>query len=177
MLTARHALEGCRALYILKDGQVARAERVAISRDADLALVRSAIRPYLAATFAADPAVQGNRPVFAASYEELRHMPDRTKVLYNGFAVEGSAQTGEERFLLFSEASYGASGSSMLNGEGLVIGLVVGREAAGSLSGQSVVGAVSEAAMEAFLRHAGVSFQESGQAQISPLQARAPRAA
>ncbi|MCR6629204.1 MAG: serine protease [Magnetospirillum sp.] len=40
VLTARHAVEGCRNLYTLKDSRVARAELVAVSKDSDLALVR-----------------------------------------------------------------------------------------------------------------------------------------
>ena len=177
VLTARHAVERCRNLYILKDGRVARAELVAVSGDADLALVRGPIKPYLAATFAVEAASQGSRPVFAAGYAELHRMKDRTKVLYNGFALGDPARPDEMRFMLFSEAGHGASGSPVLNGEGLVVGLVTRREVAGNPSGQSVVVAVSENAIKSFLLQAGVAFREGGKAEIGPLQARAPRAA
>lgn len=177
VLTARHAVQGCQNLYTLKDGRVARAELVAASKETDLALVKSAIEPYLAAVFATDTAVRGSRPVFAAGYDALRHMKDRAKVLYNGFALDRSARTEEVRFMLFSGAAHGASGSPVLNGEGLVVGLVARRETAGALSGQSVVVAVSGSAIKAFLRQAGVAFRESDRAEIGPLQARAPRAA
>lgn len=175
VLTARHAIQGCSSLYTLKDGRVVRAELVAVSGDADLALVRSPIKPYLVATFATEAASLGGRPVFAAGYAELRRMKDRAKVLYNGFAVDRPGRPDEMRFMLFSEATHGASGSPVLNGEGLVIGLVARREAAGS--GQSAVVAVSGEAIKAFLRHAGAAFQEGDKAETGPLQARAPRAA
>lgn len=175
VLTARHAVQGCSSLYTLKDGRVSRAELVAVSEDADLALVKSSIKPYLAATFAVDVAAPGGRPVFAAGYTELRRMKDRTKVLYNGFALDRPAHPDEMRFMLYSEAERGASGSPVLDGEGLVIGLVVRREA--TRSGESAVIAVSERAIKSFLRQTGIIFREGRQAEIGPLQARAPRAA
>lgn len=177
VLTARHAVQECQNLYTLKDGRVARAELVSASKEADLALVRSAIKPYLAAVFAPDAAVRGSRPVFAAGYDALRRMKDRAKVLYNGFALDRPARAEEVRFMLFSGVAHGASGSPVLNGEGLVVGLVARRETAGALSGQSVVVAVSGPAIKAFLRQAGVAFRESDRAEVGPLQARAPRAA
>jgi len=53
VLTARHVVNGCQSLYLLKDGRVARAELVAVSDESDLALLHSSIKPYLAAVFAA----------------------------------------------------------------------------------------------------------------------------
>lgn len=177
VLTARHAVEGCGALYILKDGRVAHADLLAASDEADLALVRSSTKPYLAATFASVAEVQGSRPVFAAGYDVLQHMKDRNRMMYNGFTLDQRVEPGEMRFMLFSDADHGASGSPVLNGDGLVIGLVTRREAAGGLSGQGVVVAVSGAAIKEFLRRAGIAFHDGNQAEISPLQARAPRAA
>lgn len=176
VLTARHAVQGCSTLYTLKDGRVARADLVATSPDDDLALVRSTIKPYLAATFATDAEIQGSQPVFAASYDDLQHMKDRAKVMYNGFVVDRVRRPDEIEFMLYSGADHGTSGSPVLNGKGLVIGLITKRETTGGLSGQSVVVAVSGVAIQAFLRRAGVAFDESDGAQISPLQARAPRA-
>lgn len=177
VLTARHAVENCRDLYTLKDGRVARAELVAVSGDADLAMVRSAIKPYLTATFAADEEEEGKQPVFAAGYVELRRMKERTKVLYNGFALDRRGPPGERQFLLFSETDRGASGSPVLNGRGLVIGLVVARRSGGGVAGHNVVMAISGVAIRSFLRDAGVAFLSSGEAQLGPLQPRAPRAA
>ena len=45
VVTARHGIQGCRSLYTLKDGRVARAAVVAVSQEFDLALVQSSLRP------------------------------------------------------------------------------------------------------------------------------------
>jgi S1-C subfamily serine protease len=176
VLTARHAVDGCQSLFIIKDGHVARADLIAVSNDADLALLRSSVKPYLAATFAADDKVGGSQPIFSAGYDVLRHMQDRTAVMYNGFALNRQTRPNELAFSLLSEADHGASGSAVLDAKGLVIGLIVRRDIGGA-SGQSVVVAVSGSAIKTFLRHAGVSVQDSSQPQLGPLQPRAPRAA
>lgn len=177
ILTARHVVNGCQSLYTLKDGRVARAELLAVSDESDLALLRSSIKPYLAAVFAADDRVRGSQPVFAAGYDALVHTKDRGTLMYNGFSLNHQTRPNEVEVALFSGAEHGASGSPVLDSNGLVIGLVAKREMTGSLSGQSAVIAVSDAAIKAFLRHAGVAFHDSDQPQLSPLQARAPRAA
>ncbi len=174
VLTARHAVDGGGALFVLKDGQVARAALVATSDAADLAVIRSAIKPPLVAVFAAGDRLSANQPVFAAGYDELRHLKDRATLMYNGFALDRQTEPSEVEIALFSGATHGASGSPVLAGNGLVIGLIAKREAGAVGAGEVV--AVSVGAIKAFLTGAGIAFQDSDQAQVSPLQARAPRA-
>lgn len=177
ILTARHVVNGCQSLYTLKDGRVTRAELLAVSDTADLALVRSAIKPYLAAVFAADDRVRASQPVFTAGYDALAHTKDHGTLMYNGFSLNRQTRPDQVEMALFSGAEHGASGSPVLDSNGLVIGLVAKREMTGGLSGQSAVIAVSNVAIKEFLRHAGIVFHDSDQPQLSPLQARAPRAA
>jgi hypothetical protein len=176
VLTARHAVEGCGSLFTLKDGRVTRAELIAMSDEADLALVRSPIKPYLAAVFAANDQLPESQPIFSAGYDELRHMKDRKSLMYNGFAFSRQAGPNAVEVALFSTADHGASGSPVIDGNGLIIGLIAKREAAVGASGRTEVIAVSAAAIKAFLHRAGVGFRESNQSQVGPLQARAPRA-
>lgn len=177
VLTARHVVNGCQSLYTLKDGRVARAELLAVSDEADLALLRSSIKPYLAATFAVDDRMQSSQPVFAAGYDVLNHMKDRAALMYNGIVLDRKTRPNEVEFSLFSDVTHGASGSPVFDGNGLVIGLIIKREFTGGASGQSAVIAVSSSAIKTFLRQAGATFHDSDQPQLSPLQARAPRAA
>jgi len=94
--------------------------------------------------------------------------------MYNGFSLDRQSHPNEVEVALFSAAEHGASGSPVLDGNGLVIGLVAKREIIDGMAGRSAVIAISDAAIKAFLRHAGVAFQDSDQPQLSPLQARAP---
>jgi S1-C subfamily serine protease len=174
VLTARHVVDGCQSLYTLKDGRVARADLIATSDAVDLAVIRSSIKPYLAASFATADQVKRSQPIFAAGYDELRHLKNRTTLMYNGFALDPQSRPGEAQFAMYSGADHGASGSPVLDGNGLVIGLIAKREIAG---GQTVVIAVSGTAIKTFLHHVGVAFHDSDQPQLSPLQAHAPRAA
>jgi S1-C subfamily serine protease len=52
IVTARHVVEHCRLLYGEQRAQVVRAELIATSSSEDLALVRSGLKPLLAATLA-----------------------------------------------------------------------------------------------------------------------------
>lgn len=175
VLTARHAVEGCRALYVLKDGQVSRAELVVASEDADLAVLRAPVIPYLSAMFTADEQIRPSQPVFTAGYDELSRLKDRSTLMYNGVLLDRRSHPNEVRISLLSAVDHGASGSPVLDESGLVIGLIIRRELAAP--GHSEVIAVSASAIKHFLRRSGLAYDDSDQAQVSPLQARAPRAA
>ena len=187
VLTARHVIEACRSLFVIKDAQVARASVKAVSADQDLAVIASRIRPLLSATFARTSSVSVAQPVFAAGYEALRRMPDRATTLYNAFArsvMQSSA--GPIAFTLMSSATNGASGSAVLDQAGLVVGLVTGRAetsrgdaraVATRSDAASYVIAVQVDPIKDFLKKNGVAFRETNTPQLEPMQPRAPRAA
>jgi serine protease Do len=187
VLTARHVVEGCQSLFVIKDAQVARAKVRAVSAEQDLAVLVSGIRPLLAASFAKTVDVSSGQPLFAAGYKVLRHMSDRATTMYNALARSGP--TGMRRsgkLTLLSSAVNGASGSPVLNQAGLVVGLVTDRaqtsnedpRAFVTRSGPaSYVIAVSGDAIKAFLDANRVPFVETNVPQLEPMQAHAPRAA
>lgn len=186
VLTARHVVEGCQTLFVIKDAQVAHAKVKALSADRDLAVITSAIRPLLSASFVKRGNVSGAQPVFAAGYEVLRHMPDRATTIYNGFTRSGASDAGRPEFTLLSSATNGASGSPVLDQAGLVVGLITERaEAAGGdaravatrSDAASYVIAVPGDPIKTFLRASGVPFTETDTPQLEPMQAHAPRAA
>ena len=132
ILTAAHAVTGCASLYALKDGQVRRATVVARDDARDLALLDTGFKPHLSATFAATPEGSGGRPVFTEAYGELQRMPARQH------RVQWHDRPARRRFRdrAVAAGQAGASGSPVLGGAGLVLGMVVERVAVdGRLSG------------------------------------------
>ncbi|AIO30524.1 trypsin-like peptidase domain protein [Burkholderia cenocepacia] len=186
LLTARHVVDACRTLFVIKDARVARATVKAVSRDRDLAVVTSAIRPLLAATFAQRADMRAAQPVFAAGYDVLRHMPDRATTLYNAFTRADARGDASDEFTLMSAATHGASGAPVLDQAGRVIGLITDRATVSGDDARSVatrsdaasyVIAIRSDPIKTFLRTSGVPFGESDAPQLEPMQARGPRAA
>ncbi|WP_168735267.1 S1 family peptidase [Pseudothauera rhizosphaerae] len=190
VLTARHAVDGCRRLYALKDGRVAPAWVRATARDMDAAVLKTGLKPILAATFPVEtPASALAVPVFAEGYSALQAMPDRARAMFNAVTVPG-----RERFSMMSPVRPGASGSAVLGADGRVLAMVVERAVVSpgagdvrSLSrhagrrlpagGATEVAAVPAQAIKTFLRENFVGFDESEHAQLGHDQPGAPRAA
>jgi serine protease Do len=187
VLTARHVVDTCQSLYLIKDGQLARATIKAVSADQDLAVITSKLKPYLAASFIKTPDLSGGRPVFAAGYEVLRHMQDRSSMMYNALTrhnADESSNNGE--MTLTSSATHGASGSPVLDQAGLVVGLVTDRAEASNVDprayvtrsgASSYVIALSSDPIKAFLSANNVPFTETDTPQLESMQPHAPRAA
>src|ERR1700744_3536253 len=116
VLTARHVVETCKSLYLIKDGQVARASVKAVSADQDLAVITSKLKPYLTASFIKTPDLSGGRPVFAAGYEVLRHMQDKSSTMYNALTRHAPSEGSDNgEMTLTSSATNGASRSPVLD--------------------------------------------------------------
>ncbi|WP_407352065.1 serine protease [Luteimonas sp. R10] len=190
VITARHAVEGCKRLYALKNGRIAPVRVRAMSDDVDAAVLETGLQPLLAATFpvdAADGAVA--TPVFAEGYSALQAMPDRARAMFNAVTVPA-----EGRFAMMSPVRPGASGSAVLGADGRVLAMVVERASvsrgAGGVhflsrgsnrvlpaGGATEVAAVPAQAIKSFLRENAVRFDESERAQLGHEQPSAPRAA
>lgn len=188
VLTARHAVADCPSLYAVKNGQIVPAQLLAISPDSDVAVLQTTLRPLLAATFSesAEPPLH-SVSVFTEAYAELQRLPDRARLLGNALTVPGEPGSLQ----MVSGAKPGASGSAVLDGGGLLLGIVVERVAAGSGSSAgelslahaagrpgmaTLVRAVSSAGIRQFLQQAAIPFSQSGQAQIGSFQSPASRA-
>lgn len=193
VLTARHAVTGCRSLFVLKDGRVAEATVRATSSqpELDIAVLRSDIKPYLGATFPRSEALPAATiSVFSEAHGPLQRMADRSAVLGNALTVPGA-----EGLQLLSGAKPGASGSAVLDAGGLLLGVVVERIAAapgasggtlsrlpslsgsGAAAGSTRVRAETAARIKHFLRDNGVAYSESDTPQLGPQQSPAARAA
>ncbi len=186
VLTAKHAVTGCRVLYVVKDGRVSEASIRASSQDLDIAVLRTTLKPYLSATFAqTPPAPDASMGVFAESHSELQRLAGRATLMSNAMTVPGGAGLH-----LLSGARPGASGSAVLAGNGLLLGMVVERVGAAPhatghaltrgpsrpAGGATQVRAVTGAQVTRFLRDHHIPFDESDAAQLGPTQSPAARA-
>ncbi|WP_432241006.1 trypsin-like peptidase domain-containing protein [Herbaspirillum robiniae] len=188
VLTARHAVSECKQIFVVKHGKVATAEIAAVSNEDDVAVLRTTLKPLLAATISELPVpAEHSIAVFSEAYAELQHLPDRARLLGNALTVPG--QPGSLQMV--SGAKPGTSGSAVLDGGGLLLGIVVERVAAGSggVGGElsvshaqsragmaTLVRAVPGSEIARFLSQAGIPFAQSRQAQLSSLQSPASRA-
>ena len=190
VLTARHAVEKCKTLYVVKNGRIDQAWLRAIALGADLAVLKTRLKPSLPATFPIEAFEETTpKPVFAEAYGVLQEMPDRSRAMFNAVTVPGNGH-----FSMMSPVRPGASGSAVLGADGRVLGMVIERTANSrsprgtrSLSRYSTnhlpqgaateVGAVTYVEIKRFLRDNAVMFHESSQAQLGSGQASAPRAA
>ena len=184
VVTARHVVEGCNAVSLIKDGRSAPALVKNSSGSFDIAVLHSPMKPSVAAVFAKSTALERGDPVFAESYAVLRRMPDAAATLYNGF-VHAAASAEADHIAISSQAGHGSSGSPVLDEDGLVIGLIDERVsgygtttvAASPSSADNFVVALSGKAIKSFLVASGVAYEETAEAQLAPFQSDAVQAA
>ena len=193
VLTARHVVADCRAVYVVKDSRVVQAQVAALSQSLDLAVLGTALKPYLSATFAQTaPAPHSSIGVFTEAYGVLQRLPNRATLLSNAMTIPASGGDEENGLQLISGAQPGASGSGVVGASGLLLGVVVERvasgpgasgrvlsraaTAAGAPTGATQVHAISAAQVKQFLRDSGIPFSESDAPQIGPMQSPAARA-
>lgn len=197
VLTARHAVLHCPSLFVVKNGQVARATVRAVSNDIDVAVLQATLKPMLSATFiSTHPLYAHSMAVFSQSYTELQapeNRQDRARLLGNALTVPGQPGTLQ----MLSSAQPGASGSAVLDNGGLLLGIVAERVAAGNGSTRStdsnavvepmvsparqgmasIVRAVTADGIKTFLSQVSIPYAQSNTPQISTMQSPASRAA
>jgi serine protease Do len=166
MLTARHAAENCARLLVLKEGRTVTAHLVALSMNADLAIIKVPKTLGLAAVFPNQVVASANDMVFASAYDKLEASRG---VLANATIAANAGEAGA--LLIDSDITFGASGAPVLDGRGLVQGVVSRRIAARRVL------AVGAAEAKSFLAANGVPIDQDDRSQIAGASARADRAA
>lgn len=171
ILTARHVVQNCGRIVVVKEGRSMSAKLIAVSTPYDLALLRAPKTRGLAAVFPRSVTSAVNDMVFAADYATLPTMVTRGGTLAN--ASVGKTSGGEEagHIALNSPLTFGASGAPVLDSRGLVEG-VISRKT--SINRVLAVGA---AGAKAFLASSNVRLQEDDRPQISGSASCAHRAA
>lgn len=171
MLTARHAAEDCGRILVAKEGQVVAARVVALSSSVDLALIKVPKTLGLAAVFPRSVAVAANDMMFAAAYDTLPSMMTNGGTLANA-TVSSSFGGSEAGYLVIdSNVTFGASGAPVLDGRGLVEGVISHRTVINRVL------AVGAAEAKAFLASNGIRLVEDDRPQIAGAASRANRAA
>ena len=170
LLTARHAVDDCTRVIITKEGRAVAARVVALSSRSDIALIKVPRTLGLAAVFPQNVTASANDMVFVSAYDRLAGLK-RGGTLANA-TVSGAPGSRETGYLAIdSDATFGASGAPVLDGRGLVQGVISRRTTA------TRVLAVDAAEAKAFLASNGIHFDEDDRSQIAGAAPRADRAA
>jgi S1-C subfamily serine protease len=122
MLTAGHAAVDCTRLIVAKEGHVVAARVVAVSSQFDLALIQAARTLGLSATFSRSGKATVNDMMFAAAYDTLPGMMARGGTLANATVSANGTEAGY--LAIDSNVTFGASGAPVLDGRGLVQGVI-----------------------------------------------------
>src|SRR5262249_17969443 len=125
MITARHAVNNCSRVVISKERYAVGAQIVALSSRYDLALLKVSRTLGLSAVFPQSIGVTPNDLVFAAAYDTLPGMVSRGGGVLSNATVEtsfGGSETGH--LVIDSPVTFGASGAPVLDGRGLVEGVI-----------------------------------------------------
>jgi Trypsin-like serine proteases, typically periplasmic, contain C-terminal PDZ domain len=166
VLTARHAVDGCRGVYLLRPGLVIPLTVVAADDATDLALVRAPETLGEAGAFAPDPPPTDGQAVFTASYADLL-----------GHDIDGVLANGRP---ISSAAGAGTSGAPVVDRRGLGIGVVFARRhptgAGRRLGIAAPLMAVEGNRAKAFLADHGVVPEDRAQAPRPDHAARADAA-
>jgi S1-C subfamily serine protease len=169
MLTAGHAAVDCARMLVSKEGRVVSARVVAVSSQVDLALIQTTRTLGLSAVFPRTAKASANDMMFAAAYDTLPPMTVRGGTLANATV---SPTGGEAGYLAIdSTVTFGASGAPVLDGRGLVQGVISRR------TGVDHVLAVDATQAKAFLVANHVAIDEDDRPQIAGSASRANRAA
>jgi len=172
VLTAGHAVEGCRRILVTQNGETLEASLVARSKVKDLALLQVDRTLGSPAVFARETDVAKPELAFAAGYQTLPRLLAEGGALSNAVVTNSREPRGLQSDLeLISDASFGTSGAPVLGATGLAIGVVTHKASTGK-----VMAANGENA-KAFLIDGGIAIQQDDKPQLSAMQDRAAFAA
>ncbi len=171
MLTARHAVENCVRVVVAKEGRAISARVVALSTPFDLALIKIPRTWGLAAVFPRSVTAGANEMVFAAAYDTLPGMMGRGGMIANATVALNAGGSEAGHLAIDSPVTFGASGAPVLDGGGLVQGVISRRTTVNRVL------AVGAAESKAFLASNGVRFEQDDRPQIAGGGSRANRAA
>lgn len=171
ILTARHAVETCSRVIVEKDRHRVTARVAARSAQYDLALLKIYKTLGLSAVFPRTVVPHTNDMVFAGAYDMLGLLTAKGGVLANArvAAPPGASEPGH--IALDSPAAPGASGSPLLDRNGLVQGVISRRTMVNRVL------AVDASEAKSFLFANGIHVEQDDRPQLANSASRANRAA
>lgn len=171
LLTARHAVDDCTRVVVSKEGRSVAAKVLALSSRFDLGLIKVPRTLGISAVFPHTVTVSANDMVFVSAYDKLPKMTRHGGTLANATVSSGFGGSERGYLALDSDVTFGASGAPVLDGRGLVEGVISRRTM------MNRVLAVDAAESKAFLAAHGIHFGEDDRPQLAGGASRANRAA
>jgi S1-C subfamily serine protease len=178
MLTAGHVAAGCARVVVAKEGQAVAGRVVALSSQVDLALIKVPRTLGLSAVFPRSIKPGVNDMLFTADYANLAGMTARGGLLSNATLAANATRPGY--LAIDSDATFGSSGAPVLDGRGLVQGVVSQRVVTlpqRNVTSERHVLAVDATLTKAFLGAHRIAIDEDDRPQIAASGSRANRAA
>lgn len=171
LLTARHAVENCTRVMISKENRRLDARVVALSPRYDIALLKTGRTLGLAAVFPRTTTASINDMVFAGAYNSLTDARANRGMIANARVLSSFGGGEAGHLVIDSMVTFGASGAPVLDGRGLVLGVISRRTMVNRVL------AVGAAEAKAFLSSNNVRFAEDDGPQLAGGASRASRAA
>lgn len=171
LLTARHAVDHCASIAVTKETHRFAARLVALSERYDLALLKLPRTLGLAAVFPRTAVPGVDSMVFASAYSSLSDVPANRTLLANSRVLGRSGDSESGHLVIDSSVGFGTSGAPVLDGHGLVQGVISRRTMANRVL------AVGADEAKAFLAAHGVRVEQDDRPQLAAGASRAARAA
>jgi len=162
ILTNRHVVQGCRSIKTRDQHEL---EIVAVSEDADLALLRGDLEPPSVAVFRSGPALKLGEPVVAFGYPLPGLLSAKGNVSSGTISALSGLQDDNHFLQVSAPVQPGDSGGPLLDESGNVIGVVVGKLDSVKIAAitgdipQNVNFAVHLAAVKTFLSDSQVFYK------------------
>jgi S1-C subfamily serine protease len=129
VVTARHVVENCKKIVVMKNRNLYPVRRAVISKTMDISLLFPVIGVTEAAEIEADNTLHDGEPVYFLGDNVLRTTKSDRPALTNAFVATDQAEASTE--YLFSITGFGVpgySGGPVLNSKGHVIGIILGKQ-------------------------------------------------
>lgn len=166
ILTARHVVEVCRRVAVLKNRSLHPAPVAVLSDTMDLALLPISLPNAMPAGITADPVLHDGELLYFMGDNDLRAAKPGRPAIGNGFVADHQAEASQGYlFSISGNGVPGDSGSPVLNSDGHLTGLVLGRQASQMKWGSTLpaflydIRAVTPIAIRAFLGANGILYR------------------
>ena len=131
VVTARHVVQNCKKILVMKDRNLYPVRRAVISQNMDVSLLFPVVPGAEPAVIEADNTLHDGEPVYFLGDNDLRTSKNDRPVLFDALvALNQAKESTEYLFQITGSASPGYSGSPVLNTQGHVIGIILSTQKA-----------------------------------------------
>jgi S1-C subfamily serine protease len=178
VVTARHVVQNCKKILVMKDRNLYPVRRAVISHNMDISLLFPVALTAQPAVIEADNTLHDGEPVYFLGDNALRASKSARPALFDAVvALNQTRESTEYLFQISGSAVPGYSGSPVLNAQGHVIGIILGTQKFAEktrsglvLGGSSSVESVTPVAIKKLLDANKVSYQTTASSGAQPNQ-------